>query len=206
VTPIFSSSDPTVATSGSGGGDIGLLYAQALNPNILALTYPGEGMGNNSGWSDARLYLQMIWVPEACTVSGVLFFQVTAGNFTNDNYTGVSLYSLSGSTATLLVESANDNNLFKGNANEWKTKLFSSTYDVPEAGLYAIGVLNNRDTTTTIPTIGVAAQQNVAAMNTFGGSLSSSLYLNAGQNSNPASIDLSTGVTNNSQRYMFGLV
>ncbi len=99
------------------------------------------------------LYVVGYYLPIGATITGVKFYQGAQGNYTANNYNGIGLFSYSGGTITLVASSTNDGNIWKGTANTWQTKAFSSTY-VAAAGMYFIGMLYNYSLQTTAPSIG----------------------------------------------------
>ena len=104
--------------------------------------------------SSGVLYLFPVYIPITTTVTGVKFMQGVQGVYSATNYNGVGLYSVSSGTLTLQASTTNDGNFWKGTANTWQTKPFSSTYSAA-AGVYYIGVLYS-GSQTTAPTISVS--------------------------------------------------
>jgi hypothetical protein len=97
-------------------------------------------------------YFIPIWIPRAAVVSGVRWFQITAGVYTPDGLGNnhVGLYTLSGYTLTQVAVSANDGNIWKTATNSFGTKAFTSTYNASR-GLYYVGFLWSASGTVTTP-------------------------------------------------------
>lgn len=99
---------------------------------------------------DGQLRLLAFWVPRSCTITGAKILLSTAGVFTADNNNRLGLYTLSGTTLTLVASSANNANLWKATADAVSAAAFSTPY-AATAGLYYVGWLFNNSATTTDP-------------------------------------------------------
>ena len=96
----------------------------------------------------------MIYLPVSTTLTGVKWKQVTAGNYTANNYNGVGLYSISGGTCTLVASSTDDGNIWKTTSGTIGSKAFSSTY-AASPGVYMVVALHSSSANTTSPVIGM---------------------------------------------------
>lgn len=128
--------------------------------------------GNVGNLADGTLNLTAIVIPEASTITGVMWIQNTQGNYTADNYNGVGLYSYSSGTLTLQASSTNDGNIWKATAISLATKAFTTPY-VATAGVYFIGALYNNSAQTTAPAF--AGQSS----NLFAGAVASLDFTNS---------------------------
>lgn len=100
------------------------------------------------------MYMLMIHIPVAATITGVRWYQSIGGNFTGNNYNGVGLYSYSGGTFTLVASSTNDATIWQQASGAWRSKAFSSTYSA-SAGIYWVAFLYSSSAQTTAPGIGL---------------------------------------------------
>jgi hypothetical protein len=116
-----------------------------------------------SALADGSARFCAVVVPISATITGVKWYQGNLASYTADNYNGVGLYSYSGGTMTLVASSTNDGNIWKGGANTWQTKAFTSTY-VASAGIYFICALYNTSAETTAPTVGASATMTNAVV------------------------------------------
>lgn len=206
MTPIYSGGNNESIVQNAVGSTVDewTELVQASNPNIKGMTASYPIIETTSGLTDARLYVHCLYIPEDCTANGIAFFLSTSGSFTADQYSGFGFYSVSGSTATLVAETPDDANLFKSSANAWASKNFTTPY-VCSAGVYAISMLSNRSSTTTLPLLAVPTQVVAADVQKYAGSFPISGYVSGNTNSNPASIDLTT-LTSNNIRHLLAVI
>jgi hypothetical protein len=92
-----------------------------------------------------------ITVPKDATLTGVRFFQNVTGVYTASNYNGIGLFSLSGTTLTLVAFTTNDGNIWKGSFG-MNSKAFSSPY-VATRGTYYLGIVYSQSAQTTGPVL-----------------------------------------------------
>ena len=122
-------------------------------------------------------------------------------SYTANNYNGVGLYSVSGSTLTLVASSTNDGNTWQQGTN-WQSKAFSSTYSAA-AGIYYIAFIYSVSAATTAPSISIngsaSGTYNAVSAFDFTNSQKTSGGLNT-QTSLPASQTLSS-ISNASQQW-----
>jgi hypothetical protein len=97
--------------------------------------------------------LYPIYIPKTTTITGVRWFQTVQGVYTANNYNGVSLYSVSSGTLTLVASSTNDGTIWKATSNTWGSKAFSSTYSAA-SGIYYVGMVYSSSAQTTAPGFG----------------------------------------------------
>ena len=91
-----------------------------------------------------RQILTPIYLSTTSTITGVKWFQARLGNYTATNYNGVGLYSVSGSTLTLIASSTNDGTIWQTFATgTWGNKAFSSPLPSLSAGTYYVSALYN---------------------------------------------------------------
>lgn len=142
----------------------------------------------NSGGAlaDQQVLWNAVYLNKPETLTGAIWYQVTQGSYTANNYNGVGLCSYSGGTLTLVASSTNDGNIWKATANTYSTKAFSSTY-AAAAGLYFVVFLYCRSAQVTAPTVGIrGAVANAAVWSLdFTNSIKPYLFMN-GQTALPA--------------------
>ena len=91
---------------------------------------------------DGRASYSAFYLPEAYTLAGLKLVFVGQGDYTEDNFNGIALYTLAGTTLTQVAISANDANYFKTVAGVVSTIPFTAPY-VAAAGIYYVGYLFN---------------------------------------------------------------
>lgn len=102
--------------------------------------------------TDGRAYYVLFNQKVDTVFTGVGWIQRVQGVYTADNYNGVALYSVSGTTYTKVASSADDGNIWKGTAYTLQTKAFSSPYNAV-AGLYVVAFVYNTSAETTAPSL-----------------------------------------------------
>lgn len=138
--------DPTVSPSG---------YLQkalaAMGSPIKAITigipYSPYGMSGKDMFA-GNIYLAAIYLSSPQTIAGAKALLWTQGNYTALGYNGVALYSVSGTTLTLVASSVDDGLLWKAASGSMVTKAFSSAYSAAK-GLYYVGFQFNASGTPT---------------------------------------------------------
>lgn len=133
---------------------------QALGSAIVAQNFDIANTTATLTMGDGIVRFFPIWLPKPQTLTGVKWYQNTAGNYTGDNNNKVGLYTYSGGTLTKVAESTNDANLWKATGGTFGSKAFSSTY-AAGAGLYFIAILYNQSSQTTAPVINKQPDQPV---------------------------------------------
>lgn len=144
--------------------DFELLEAyQLLGSSIKSVSLSCISLTNlttSGALTNQQIRFFAVYLPKAQTITGVKWMQLTAGNYTANNYNGIGLYSYSGGTLTLVASSTNDGNIWKVNStNLFQSKAFSSTY-AAAAGVYYVGVLYCSSAQTTAPGIYAATTGN----------------------------------------------
>lgn len=129
------------------------------------------GNGLNSGYG----YFQAVWLPTAATVTGIRWFQTTAGNYTGDSSNQVGLYTWAAGVLTRVAVSTDDATIWKATANTWSSKAFSGTYSAA-AGLFYIAILYHSSAQSTQPAIGAMSTSGNAALSTMDFSNSSATF------------------------------
>jgi len=116
------------------GGQL-LTEIQVMGSDAIALPVgAAQPMSTYLTMADGTAYWIAIHLPVAATITGVKFISRVAGVYTADNYNGIALYSVSGTTYTKVASSTDDGNIWKGTAYTLQTKAFSSPYSAA-AGL-----------------------------------------------------------------------
>jgi hypothetical protein len=100
------------------------------------------------GLTSGRITYEAVYLSTAQTITGVKFYQATAGVYTGNNYNGVALYSYSGGTLTLVASSTNDATFWTGSG--WVTKPFATPYSAA-AGVYFVAQVYSRSAEVTQP-------------------------------------------------------
>lgn len=121
------------------------IVAEAVNQPILTAN-------QQRSHSDGVIQFCAVYLPVDTTLTGVVFYQNTQGNFTADNENSIALYSYSGGTLTRVAISANDGNIWKNTANTFVQVPFTGTY-AAAAGAYFVGMLYNNSAQVTAPSI-----------------------------------------------------
>lgn len=175
--------------------DFDILAYQSFGSVIKGQTLFGNLAQATTSYTilDGNLRAMAGYLPKAATLTGLKFWQRIQGNFTADNNNRVGLYSVSGTTATLVAASSNDGSLWQSVANGILSVPFSSSY-VAAKGNYYIVQLANWSAVTTSPTL---AQHVSWLTNQATVDFTSSNKLNfsmTSQSDLPATIDL-TAVT-----------
>jgi hypothetical protein len=161
--PVASTSNTGKLTSGDytafqqyKAGDISRAY-QLLGSTTKAMLLGNtlHNMTANVTMTSQQIRFMPIYIPFTMTLTGVTWYQVTAGNYTANNYNGVGLYyyTAGSTTLTLAASSTDDGNIWKATSSTWNSKAFSSTYAVTE-GMYYIAVMYSSSAQTTAPAIG----------------------------------------------------
>lgn len=144
--------------------DFELLEAyQLLGSSIKSVSLSCISLTNlttSGALTNQQIRFFAVYLPKAQTITGVKWMQLTAGNYTANNYNGLGLYSYSGGTLTLVASSTNDGNIWKvSSTNTFQSKAFSSTY-AAAAGVYYVGALYCSSAQTTAPGIYAAITGN----------------------------------------------
>lgn len=136
-----------------------------LGSAILAQPYFGgiDRITTTGALTNSQLKFTVVRLTKDATITGVKWWQGTAGSYTANNYNGVELWSISGGTMTLRAASTDDGNIWKATGNTWASKAFSSTY-AATAGVYVIAVLYNNSAQTTAPQVGITTAVNNSAI------------------------------------------
>lgn len=138
------------------------------------------------------LYFVAYYIPQAATITGVKWSQVTQGSYTANNYNGVALYTYSAGTLTLVASSTNDGNIWKATSLTWNAKAFSSTYSA-SAGIHFIGLMYSQSAQVSAPLISCGPAYSYAGATVYDFSNSAKLSSNAqSQTSLPSSIAMSS--------------
>jgi hypothetical protein len=185
----------------SGYQTLGSAFKSILmsNPSISNIT-------QSVGLATQQFRGVAVYVPIAQTITGVKWFQIVQGNFTNTGYNGVALYTYSGGTITRVALSNDSEATWEtATANTWGSVAFATPYSASE-GLYYIGLLYCGGATA--PAIGgtVNSVNSNVNIGDFTNSAELSFTLNA-QTTTPSSLSLGgAGVTvsgNNPAVYLY---
>lgn len=174
----------------------GLLTYAALGSTIKAQAVDqqaGNISGNTVLTNQVVQFVALEYLPTAQTLTGLKFYQSTAGSYTANNNNRVGLYSYSGGTLTLVASSANDGNLWQtASSNAHFSVAFSSTY-AAAAGQYFVGFIYCRSAAATAPTLGINAANPNGATSRVDFTNSARLYSSlAAQTDIPSSVAMSS--------------
>lgn len=189
---------PTLADISDYDNEVIKAY-KALGSVILAQsvgTTAAHITGAQTQFQNQVVTFQAVWLPVAATITGVKWYQVTAGVYTANNYNGVGLYTYSGGTLTLVASSTDDGNIWKATSNTYSSKAFSGTYSA-SAGLYFVGALYCRSAVTTLPQIGGPTSAPNAAIPGIDFTNSAKLSANIGSQTSLPSTQAMSGLTGN---------
>ena len=127
---------------------------QLLGSSIVACPLGESGMMPTTVLTliDRQEYMVVVYLPKAATVTGAKWIQGTQGNYTANNYNGITLSSYSGGTITRIDSTTNDGTIWKATANTMSSKAFTTTHSL-SPGIYIIEILWCRSANTTTPTI-----------------------------------------------------
>ena len=131
------------------------LAFQAIGISVKAFPVGCEPMnilGSTQTMQSKLVIYDMLYIPTACTITGIEFELQTAGSYVSANYNGFGLYSVNTSTGalTLVDSTTSSTTLFTATANIWTAAPLASTYSAT-TGLYMIGALWVASATTTAP-------------------------------------------------------
>lgn len=185
--------------------NIGSIYAAAgFHYQATALNlFPFFQLGN-IGQAAGRMYVFGFATP-ATTITGIWYGIATPGVFTAANFSGFALYSLSGTTATLIAQTNNDATLFKPAGAGMYSAAFTSPVNVAD-GVYYIASLYNSSATTTQPAPYYITTASQLINNTLADPSARKLtgYI-ASQNTLPSTFDASTALTSANSVFMLGV-
>lgn len=105
-----------------------------------------------SALGNGTMIFTMVYTSSVRSWKGVMFLITVQGSFTGDAVNGLALYKLTGTTQTLVAQTANDPNIWKNAANTVVTVPFTSTYTALP-GIYYIAAVYHRSAETTPPAI-----------------------------------------------------
>jgi len=178
---VYHASDSTWRLIAPGVSD-SLTYAQhiyaAYGSSVKAEPIAGNA-GNITGettLTSQQIQYVTVYLPKASTITGVKWFQWTAGSYTASNYNGVALYSYSAGTLTLIDTSTASSNIWTASSFGWATQALKGTHYL-QAGTYVIAMLYSESAQTTAPVIG--AYSSAVSGNIMSLDFSNSAKLNA---------------------------
>lgn len=115
---------------------------------------------------DGHLRMVAVQVTEATTLTGATFYQVIQGSYTADNTNGIALCTYVAGVLTVVAQTANDGNCWKGTAGSFVSVPFTTPY-VAAIGTYFLYANYNSSAQTTGPTVGVFPNLFTTAVNDF---------------------------------------
>ncbi len=171
TTGTWNGTDVAVTAGGTGSStELGARTNLGVNTKIDTLALLGSSIKGqtfdstilkisaNVALTDNRtIFILLDPIPAGLTLTGVLWYQGAQGSYTADNNNKIALYSYSAGTLTLERACADDGNLWKGTANSYQTKAFTSTYMTVANTAYFVAALYNNSAQVTAPTIGHCA-------------------------------------------------
>lgn len=118
--------------------------------------YSYHFLAANGVFTDGRENFVVYRVNKTFTLTGFKFITSTAGNYTPDNYNGIAISRVTGTTTTLLASTPNDTadpNMWEGAANTLRTRDLSTPIELTP-GIYVIhSIYNCSGTATTAPSL-----------------------------------------------------
>lgn len=140
-----------------GFSDISTLSYQLLGSNVKSTSvgcFSINSITNSLTLGNNGFYLfSSIYVTSGQAVTGVTWYQTVQGDYTaTSSYNCIGLYSYSNGTLTRQA-TVTDDTLWKGTANTWQTKAFSSSALILP-GLFYIVFLYNYSFQQTAPALG----------------------------------------------------
>lgn len=136
----------------------GTIKAEPLSGSAVQMTTSSALANQNVRW--VPVYLTV-----SATITGVKWYQQTAGSYTATNFNGVGLYGVDASNGVLtqLAVSADDGNIWKGVGGSFYSKAFTGTVALSPR-LYFIALLYCQSAQTTAPVLGcLTGSVNAAA-------------------------------------------
>jgi len=174
-----------------------VVKAETYDSSIANITLPSAMVNNTAHF--IPLYLDT-----TSTITGVKWFQSIAGNYNNQQYNGVAIYSAPSAGNITLISSSTDNgNIWKATSNTWTSQSFSSAATL-SAGTYFIATFYNASSITSNPSIlGISslAVVQLAPFDFTNSNKISSTITGATANSPQTSYAMSTLSNNALQRY-----
>lgn len=125
-----------------------VLTLQGLGSAAKALVNFGGGVGAGTPtlMVDGTVYYTSVYVEKYSTITGVKFFINTPqAVYNQDNFNGVGLYSVSGTTYTQIAISANDSTFLCGGTYSVGTIAFTAPINVTPGVYYIAMLYNSRD-------------------------------------------------------------
>jgi len=106
-----------------------------------------------AGSGASALYTTTVYVPTTSYITGVTFYQKTAGVYTANNTNGVGLYQFQGVTGTLLTGSTGHTGLYTQTSGTFYSQPFSAPLTLVQ-GDYTVAFLYSNSTSSTTPILG----------------------------------------------------
>lgn len=163
------------------------LLAASMHP-MAARSISGYG-----GTAISALAFARVWIPAGVTITNVAGYVTVVGSgAAGTGPNGYAVYEISGSTATLAQNTANDSTLWT--TTGWRPKALPSA--IASQGAEREVLLGVGITLATLPSVGGILMGSGAAMNrTVGGTTIGLTYYLTAQASWPGTINLSTAAT-----------
>lgn len=121
------------------------MNAMGLSTIKMIPIYSYHFLAANAAIADGDENFVVYRVNKTITLTGFKFILSTQGNYTPDNYNGISISSISGTTTTLIASTPNDTgdpNMWEASVNTLRTRDLSTPV-VLTPGLYAIHSIYN---------------------------------------------------------------
>ena len=115
---------------------------QALGGTMKALPILGYNPTVAHTLADATPVGLAFYIPKEVTITGAAWIQQAPGDYTAADYNGFALYSVSGTTYTLVGSTTNDGNIWKATAQTIGTKAFSSPLTLTPGAYYLVSFYN----------------------------------------------------------------
>jgi hypothetical protein len=158
--------DATLAGLSAIGAPL-LAQTLGLNPNLMSASY-----ALTSGFANYT----MVYLATPSTATGIEWYQSVAGNYTANNFNGVSLYSYASGVLTQVASSNSSSTCWTATSNTYAKLAFTAPKALT-AGVYYLGFVYNSSAQTTQPVIGSGPGHLAQGVNNPG---TNSSYLFAG--------------------------
>lgn len=141
------------------------MLGSPVKAQTVGVTY--TQMSGRQNINSQEVDFMAVYIPSACTITGVKFWMGTQGSYTANNHNRAGLYSIDTSSGTLtqVDTSADNGNLWKA-AQGMITVTFAHTYSVTAPGTYYVAFIYSSSAQTTQPQLGTGATMTLAATST----------------------------------------
>lgn len=134
---------------------------------ILALPINGATSFGAKAFTDGSAYYTKFYVKDTITVTGIKYVSKVQGDFTADNYNELAIYSVSGTTYTMIARTRNSGDIWKLAANAVGTEAFVDGPYILNPGFYYVAALYNSSSASTGPQVYVSTNYQAGNISTL---------------------------------------